>query len=155
VLGQNLAGDEDAVGPERAFSDHALALAEEVGQEPAIDDADRLVRVGDGEPGLRSVLLHAAHLDQAAEAETALGWDALLGYLARRIEEDEVVVQRRQHQRRRDAQHGERAHQKPQALALGRHRFLSRPRAASSRRARRRAAMLAITSPPRQTSATA
>ena len=64
---------EDAVGAERALGDHALALAEQVGQDAAIDHRHRLLEVGDDEAHLLPVLLHAALLDQAADAQAPLG----------------------------------------------------------------------------------
>ena len=49
MLRQDLARDEHTVLPERALGHHALPFAKQVGQQAAIDDVDRLVRVGDRE----------------------------------------------------------------------------------------------------------
>ncbi len=116
VLGQHLARGEDAVGAERALGDHALAFAEQVGQQAAIDHGHA--------SAVRSVTLKRTSWPsfftlpcstRPPRRKCRSGASLLLGELARRIEEDDVVVQRRQHQRRRDAQHAERAHQQPQA----------------------------------------
>ena len=106
VLGEHLARDEHAVGPELALRHDALALAEEVGQDAAIDDRHALRGVGDDELHRDAVglALDAALLDQPADAEGAALRRFVRRDLRGREEEHQVLLERVQHERRRDAE---------------------------------------------------
>ena len=104
VLGEHGVGEEAAGSVELAFGDHALALAEEVGEDAGVADGDGLDGVGDGElDGRAGAALEAALGDEAAEADALAGRDVLLRHLLGRVEEDDGVAQRDGHQ-----QHGQR-----------------------------------------------
>src|SRR3546814_6910378 len=81
------------LGIELAVSHHALSLAEQVGQQASIAHMHGVLEVGDVEFGDQPVLLHAARLDQAADAEALAGRDMLFDHVARAVEEDEVVAE--------------------------------------------------------------
>src|SRR5205807_2249631 len=75
VLGEDFARVEDAVPAELALRHHSLALAKQIGQDPAINHRHVLSRVGDdelnGEP-VRLALQGAGHHQSADTERTSL-----------------------------------------------------------------------------------
>src|SRR5262245_1071994 len=105
VLGEHTVGDEAAGGIELTFRHHALALAEEVGEYAGVADGDGLDRVGDGEAdGETLAALEAAFGNEAAEADALASGDLLGRHLGGRVEEDDGVAQRKQHEQDGDAE---------------------------------------------------
>src|SRR6185295_13346496 len=93
----HLVGDKGARRIEPAFGDDALAFAKKIRQLPGIDDRHRLDLVGDDEPDRQALAANeASRLDQAAEANALSAADVLFSDLARRIEEDDRVAERKE-----------------------------------------------------------
>src|SRR5438067_1508648 len=81
------AGREDAVGAHLALGDDALTLAEQVRQDAVIGDRELLGAIGDAEGDRVAVVgaRQAVLLDEAADADAALGADMLLDQIARAV----------------------------------------------------------------------
>ena len=108
VLGEHAVGLEGAGLIERAFGHHALPFAEQIGQQALIRDRDGVAAVGHGKADLQVLAAgDAAFLHQPAETNARAGRDLLLDHVGRRIEEDDRILQRGQHQPDREHQHGE------------------------------------------------
>ena len=123
VLGQH-AGRTEGTLLQLAFDHHALAFAEEIGHVAFIGDRQGRVAVGDFEIERHAVgfFLHAAVLDEATDANIAPVGNMLGGNVRRAVEKDEIVAERRQHQRRRRAEQSESAEHDVKPLALAGHR---------------------------------
>src|SRR5690242_13623823 len=134
VLGEHLAGDED-VALEPALRDDALALLEEVGKDAFVADEDRPGGVGDDEARLRALALERALLDHATDPERPRLRRLVRDDLRRRIEEDEVALERVEDESDRDRDRAGDACDDREPLLARLHRRCSS--AASSRRTRR------------------
>src|SRR6266446_7299981 len=93
MLGQHAAGGETAVGGQAAFDHDALAFAEKVGQNAAIDHQQCVLLVGDAKANGGSVLRHTALLHQPAEAEALAHRLGLGQQIGGAVEEDDILVE--------------------------------------------------------------
>src|SRR3546814_2216704 len=93
VLGEHLGSRERAVGAERSLHDHALPLAEQVGQNTGIVDGHGAGGVGHAEAdaGGARVALDAAGFDEATPPDALAGCDLLRPQFGGREEEDAVA----------------------------------------------------------------
>src|SRR5262245_23794906 len=107
MLGEHGIGQKASRGIERALGDDALSLAEEVRQNARIAHGDGAGFVGDGKlDRAAGTALDAAGSDQAPKANALAGANAFLRDFARRVEEDDGVAQRNEHERDGKAQDG-------------------------------------------------
>ena len=104
VLGEHGVGEEAARRHRAAFGHHALALAEEVGKNAGVADGNGLGGVGDGEltvvPAPRLTLPSATRPPRRMRLPGGMCFsDHVLG----RVEEDDGVAQRKEHEKDGDA----------------------------------------------------
>src|SRR5215510_4953899 len=140
---------EHAVGPkgtsriEGAFGDHALPFAEKIRQQTLISDRNRTLAVGHLKTDGKAVAApNAALLHEAANADARARFDVFFHHVGRRIEEDDGLLERAEHQSHREREHAERSTDEGEASLLAGHRAIpgaqpSRPsplRRSSSRR---------------------
>ena len=104
MLGEHGVGIEDAARLELAFGHHALPFAEQVGHDALIAHRDVVLAVGHFEADAQIVAaLDAAGLDQSADANARAGREMLFGHVGRRIEKDDEIAHRAEHQAGGDA----------------------------------------------------
>ena len=143
MLGEDLAGDEQAVGLEAALGDDAAILAEQIGRDAGEADRDRRRGlVADQEVDRHAVGMAAdrAVLDHAADPHRAVERQAFAGDVAGRVEEGRLVAHRRHGEQHRADHRGEGEQEQDEALVLGLHG--RSPSASASASARRIAAQL-------------
>ena len=121
MLGEHAVGLEFAVRLQLPVDDDALPFAEEVRQQAGVGDVEILRAVGDGEGDILAALDDAAFLHQPADAQPRVRGHLLLSEFGGRVEEDDIVAQREQHQPGGDAERREGADDKCQSLAFARH----------------------------------
>src|SRR6266850_111238 len=141
VLRQHLARGEHAVRAELPLRHDPFAFAEQIRQLAAVDHRHRLRRVGDDEAHFHPCALHAPRHHHAADAESAPHRRLVRRHLRRREEEHQVLVERRQHQGRGDAERHHAERDPRHALMPWFHASSSlpnRPQSPKGRRSRRR-----------------
>src|SRR5262245_12419778 len=107
VLGKHAIGQEAAGLIERPFGDDTLPFPEKIRQNPGVAHVDATGVIGDGKlDGATCPALEATGRHQPAEANAFAWADTLGGDFARRVEEDDRVAQRQQHEQDGDAQNG-------------------------------------------------
>ena len=122
VFGKDGVGVELSGAVERAFGDHALALAEQIRQYALIGDRDIAIAVGHVEADFQILAAgDTSGLDQAANADAGAGRDMFLRHVARRVEEHDRIAQRVEHERNRNGKHAERTADQDEASPLARH----------------------------------
>src|SRR5207249_8131498 len=97
---------KDSVGADLALSDTAAAFFEQIGQDPVVDDRNTVDGIGDGEVRGQSVCgtSKAAAFDEAAETEASCNGRVAGDDLRRTEEENQILVERAEHQRGRRGQ---------------------------------------------------
>jgi hypothetical protein len=133
VLGQHGRGDKPSVRLELAFDDDALALAEQIGKHAPIGDGDVVPAVGDAKGDAQPVALDALQFDEPADPQLGPRLYRQLPELAWGVEEDEVVAEGGQDQRRRGGEQSEPDHQREQSLRFAAHRRRCRSISARAR----------------------
>ena len=122
MFGEHAVGAEDPARIESAFSNYALPFAEKIRQKAVVGHRHGTPAVGhlktDGEP---IAAQNAALLHQAADAQARPGFDLLFHYFGRRIEEDDGVFERVEHQRYRKRENAKRGADKGEASLLAGH----------------------------------
>src|SRR6516225_5215658 len=127
VLGEHAVGPKCTSRIEGAFGDHALPFAEEIRQQALIGDRDCTLAVGHLETDGKAVTApNAALLHQAANADTRPRFDVFFNHVGRRIEEDDGLPERTEHQSHRERDHAERGTDEGEASLLAGHRAISR-----------------------------
>src|SRR6516225_8172743 len=143
VLGEHAVGPKCTSRIEGAFGDHALPFAEKIRQQALIGDRDRTLAVGHLETYGQAVAApNAALLHEATDADARSRLDMFFDHVGRRIEEDDGLLERAEHQSHREREHTERGTDEGEASLLAGHRAIpgaqpSRPsplRRSSSRR---------------------
>src|SRR5262249_44059752 len=128
VLGEHAVGPKYTSRIEGAFGDHALPFAEKIRQQALIGDWDRTLAVGHLETDGKAVAAqNAALLHEAADANTRPRFDVFFDHVGRRIEEDDGLLERAEHQSHRERDHAERGTDEGEASLLAGHRAISRP----------------------------
>ena len=122
MLGQHGIRVKRPAGFQLAFRDHALPFAEQVRHDALVAHRDVALAVGDLEADAQIVAaLHAAVLDQPADADAGAGRDMLFRHIGRRIEEHDRAAQRVEHEPDRERQHADAAADQNQPSLLAGH----------------------------------
>ncbi len=140
MLGEQVVGDEGAIGSHLAFGDHAGALDEQGRRNTGKAYRHPRLAVADDETDgdTVSLCLDRTLFDHAAEPHGAIWLRRIGGDVARHVEIGRLVPQRPDREECRDHQHDDRDGEQHEALVFGLDRGHQRSRAFSRRFSARR-----------------
>ena len=126
MLSEHIVGIEYAGVVERPFRHDPLPFAEQVRQDALKGDRNGTVAVGHLEAHRECVSFgNAAGRDEASEADAGAGRDVLLGDIGRRVEEDDRILERAEHEQNRDQEDAETRGDQDNAALLPRHQSIN------------------------------
>jgi len=122
MLGEHVVGTKDAAAIECSFRHDALPFAEQVWQDTLISDWNGLVAVGQVEADRQVVAANDTALDdQTAEPDPSAGGNVFFYHIRRRIEENDRIPHRKQHQQYSDRKYADTPSDHGKSTLLARH----------------------------------
>src|SRR5262249_52214545 len=122
VFGEYAIGAEDPAWVESTLGNHALPFAEKIRQKAAVGHRHGTLAVSHLKTNSEPIAAqNAALLHQAADAQARPGFDLLFHQLGWRIEEDDGVFERAEHQRHREREDAEGGADNGEASLLASH----------------------------------